>query len=56
MFVADMALHSFALMAAAEDATAAYTDFTKDDWKPYERHHTLPRDARLPRWLADPRC
>jgi hypothetical protein len=36
LFAAEMALQSFALMAAAEGAIAAYVDLTGDDWKPYE--------------------
>jgi hypothetical protein len=36
LFAAEMALQSFALMAAAEGAIAAYADITGDDWKPYE--------------------
>ena len=35
-FAAEMALQSFALMAAAEGAIAAYADITGEDWKPYE--------------------
>ena len=31
-----MALQSFALLAAAEGALAAYADITGEDWKPYE--------------------
>jgi hypothetical protein len=30
-----MALQSYALMAAAEGAVAAYADITGDEWKPY---------------------
>jgi hypothetical protein len=36
LFAAEMALQSFALMAAAEGALAAYADITGEDWKPYE--------------------
>ena len=36
LFAAEMALQSFALMAAAEGAIAAYADITGEDWKPYE--------------------
>jgi hypothetical protein len=36
LFAAEMALQSFALMAAAEGAISAYADITGDDWKPYE--------------------
>ena len=36
LFAAEMALQSFALMAAAEGAIAAYVDLTGDEWKPYE--------------------
>jgi hypothetical protein len=36
LFAAEMALQSFALMAAAEGAIAAYVDITGDNWKPYE--------------------
>ena len=35
MFAAEMALQSFALMAAAEGAIAAYADVTGETWKPY---------------------
>ena len=31
-----MALQSYALMAAAEGALAAYAEITGEDWKPYE--------------------
>jgi hypothetical protein len=36
LFAAEMALQSFALLAAAEGAIIAYTDITGEDWKPYE--------------------
>jgi hypothetical protein len=36
LFAAEMALQSFALMAAAEGAITAYTNITGEDWKPYE--------------------
>jgi hypothetical protein len=36
LFAAEMALQSFALMAAAEGAISAYADLTGDEWKPYE--------------------
>jgi hypothetical protein len=36
LFAAEMALQSFALMAAAEGALAAYADVTGEEWKPYE--------------------
>jgi hypothetical protein len=36
LFAAEMALQSFALMAAAEGALAAYANITGEDWKPYE--------------------
>jgi hypothetical protein len=36
LFAAEMALQSFALLAAAEGAIAAYADITGEDWKPYE--------------------
>jgi len=36
LFAAEMALQSFALMAAAEGAIAAYADITGESWKPYE--------------------
>jgi hypothetical protein len=36
LFAAEMGLQSFALMAAAEGAIAAYADITGEDWKPYE--------------------
>jgi hypothetical protein len=35
LFAAEMALQSFALMAAAEGAVAAYADITGETWKPY---------------------
>lgn len=35
-FAAEMGLQSFALLAAAEGAIAAYADATGDDWKPYQ--------------------
>ena len=35
-FAAEMALQSFALLAAAEGAIAAYADITGETWKPYE--------------------
>ena len=36
LFAAEMALQSFALLAAAEGAIAAYADITGETWKPYE--------------------
>jgi hypothetical protein len=36
LFAAEMALQSYALMAAAEGALAAYADIIGEDWKPYE--------------------
>src|SRR6202142_8223 len=36
LFAAEMALQSFALMAAAEGAISAYSDITGETWKPYE--------------------
>ena len=36
LFAAEMALQSYALLAAAEGAVAAYADITGEDWKPYE--------------------
>ena len=36
LFAAEMALQSFALLAAAERAISAYADITGEDWKPYE--------------------
>jgi len=36
LFAAEMALQSYALMAAAEGALAAYAEITGEDWKPYE--------------------
>ena len=36
LFAAEMALQSFALLAAAEGAVAAYADITGETWKPYE--------------------
>ena len=36
LFAAEMALQSFALLAAAEGAIAAYADVTGETWKPYE--------------------
>jgi len=35
-FAAEMALQSFALLAAAEGAIAAYAYITGETWKPYE--------------------
>jgi len=35
LFAAEMALQSFALMAAAEGAVSAYADVTGETWKPY---------------------
>src|ERR1700719_2381230 len=35
LFAAEMALQSFALLAAAEGAIAAYAEVTGEDWKPY---------------------
>ncbi|HME23264.1 MAG TPA: hypothetical protein VKI44_18360 [Acetobacteraceae bacterium] len=36
LFAAEMALQSFALLAAAEGAITAYADITGETWKPYE--------------------
>jgi hypothetical protein len=36
LFAAEMALQSFALLAAAEGAIAAYAEITGETWKPYE--------------------
>jgi hypothetical protein len=36
LFAAEMAMQSFALLAAAEGAIAAYADVTGETWKPYE--------------------
>ena len=36
LFAAEMALQSFALLAAAEGAVAAYAEVTGETWKPYE--------------------
>ena len=36
LFAAEMALQSYALLAAAEGALAAYADLTGEEWKPYE--------------------
>jgi hypothetical protein len=36
LFAAEMGLQSFALMAAAEGAIAAYAEITGEKWKPYE--------------------
>jgi hypothetical protein len=36
LFAAEMALQSFALLAAAEGAISAYAEITGEDWKPYE--------------------
>jgi hypothetical protein len=36
LFAAEMGLQSFALMAAAEGALAAYADLTGEEWRPYE--------------------
>ena len=35
LFAAEMALQSFALLAAAEGAVPAYAEITGEDWKPY---------------------
>jgi hypothetical protein len=35
-FAAEMAMQAYALLAAAEDAIAAYKDITGEDWKPYQ--------------------
>jgi hypothetical protein len=35
LFAAEMALQSFALLAAAEGAIAGYREVTGEDWKPY---------------------
>jgi hypothetical protein len=50
LFAAEMALQSFALMAAAEGAIAAYADITGDDWKPYET--STPAAANVTRKSA----
>lgn len=36
LFAAEMALQSFALLAAAEGAVSAYANIIGEDWKPYE--------------------
>jgi len=36
LFAAEMALQSYALLAAAEGAVAAYAEVTGETWKPYE--------------------
>ena len=36
LFAAEMALQSFALLAAAEGAITAYAEITGETWKPYE--------------------
>ena len=36
LFAAEMGLQSYALLAAAEGALAAYAEITGEDWKPYE--------------------
>nr|MDA8253197.1 hypothetical protein [Rhodospirillales bacterium] len=36
LFAAEMALQSYALLAAAEGALAAYADLIGEEWKPYE--------------------
>jgi hypothetical protein len=50
LFAAEMALQSFALMAAAEGAISAYADITGDDWKPYEA--SIPAAASVSRKSA----
>jgi hypothetical protein len=35
LFAAEMGLQSFALLAAAEGAVAAYAEVTGEAWKPY---------------------
>ena len=50
LFAAEMALQSFALMAAAEGAIAAYADVTGEDWKPYEA--PAPASASVARQSA----
>ena len=46
LFAAQMALQSFALLAAAEGAVSAYAHITGDDWKPYEAPHNLPASTQ----------
>ena len=50
LFAAEMALQSFALMAAAEGAIAAYADITGETWKPYEA--PMPPAASVARKAA----
>ncbi len=50
LFAAEMALQSFALLAAAEGAVAAYADITGETWKPYET--PLPASASVTRQSA----
>ena len=47
LFAAEMALQSFALLAAAEGAIAAYADITGETWKPYEAP-AAPAASRVP--------
>ena len=47
LFAAEMALQSFALLAAAEGAVAAYAEVTGETWKPYEAP-TPPAATRVP--------
>ena len=59
LFAAEMALQSFALLAAAEGAIAAYADITGETWKPYEaprrRPPPSPASPPPPRWLPSRR-
>ncbi len=50
LFAAEMALQSFALMAAAEGAITAYAEVTGETWKPYEA--PLPASASVSRQSA----
>ncbi len=50
LFAAEMALQSFALLAAAEGAISAYAEITGETWKPYEA--PLPASASVSRQSA----
>jgi hypothetical protein len=42
LFAAEMGLQSFAVLAAAEGAIAAYADITGETWKPYQEQLAAP--------------
>jgi hypothetical protein len=46
MFAAQMAMQSFALMAAAEGAVHAYAHITGETWKPYEAPQTTQANTQ----------